>query len=187
MQLGGNANAAQFFRQHNCNTTDAQQKYNSRAAQLYRDKLASAATQAMKTFGTTIFIDGTPVSDDKKADVEEDFFAECSNDNQEDGLYGESKPPPNVIANNNFAPVSTVGFGVASPKVDDAATPAGGAPSTDFLNYSEPVEIKSSIGVRKIQSKRGVCCNERHHEFIVNTIDLCSWLLPRKVAWALQR
>lgn len=103
MQLGGNANAAQFFRQHNCNTTDAQQKYNSRAAQLYRDKLACSAQQAMKTYGTAVFIDGTSsaVVDDKQPAEEEDFFSECANDNMGDGFIGGGGGKS--VVNNNIS------------------------------------------------------------------------------------
>lgn len=44
-----------FFRQYNCVSKDAQQKYNSRAAQLYKEKLLQSAKQAMKTYGTQVF------------------------------------------------------------------------------------------------------------------------------------
>ncbi|XP_071445519.1 ADP-ribosylation factor GTPase-activating protein 2 isoform X3 [Hetaerina americana] len=54
MQFGGNSNARTFFRQHNCTTTDAQQKYNSRAAQLYKEKLRHLALHGNTSNGTSL-------------------------------------------------------------------------------------------------------------------------------------
>ncbi|XP_013197282.1 ADP-ribosylation factor GTPase-activating protein 3 isoform X2 [Amyelois transitella] len=60
MQLGGNVNATQFFRTHGLVTDDARQKYSSRVAQLYRDKLSAMSEQAMKTYGTKLHLDPMP-------------------------------------------------------------------------------------------------------------------------------
>ncbi|XP_041254772.1 ADP-ribosylation factor GTPase-activating protein 3 isoform X2 [Onychostruthus taczanowskii] len=76
MQVGGNANASAFFHQHGCTTSDTNAKYNSRAAQLYKEKIKSLATQATRKHGTDLWTDGCaipPASPQNKE--EEDFFA----------------------------------------------------------------------------------------------------------------
>uniref|UniRef100_A0A8C3CPY3 ADP-ribosylation factor GTPase-activating protein 2 n=1 Tax=Cairina moschata TaxID=8855 RepID=A0A8C3CPY3_CAIMO len=77
MQVGSNANATAFFRQHGCTTTDANAKYNSRAAQMYREKIRQLASAAMAKYGTDLLIDGlsgAPGHSPDKSDA--DFFME---------------------------------------------------------------------------------------------------------------
>uniref|UniRef100_A0A646QEF5 ADP-ribosylation factor GTPase-activating protein 2 n=1 Tax=Hemiscolopendra marginata TaxID=943146 RepID=A0A646QEF5_9MYRI len=74
MQCGGNANAMSFFRQHNCTTTDSQQKYNSRAAQLYREKLHHLAVTAMRSHGTKLHVDSGQEHPSSPEQKEVDFF-----------------------------------------------------------------------------------------------------------------
>ncbi|KPP67233.1 ADP-ribosylation factor GTPase-activating protein 2-like, partial [Scleropages formosus] len=52
MQVGGNANATAFFRQHGCTTNDTNAKYNSRAAQMYREKIRQLASAALSKYGS---------------------------------------------------------------------------------------------------------------------------------------
>ncbi|CAG9535025.1 unnamed protein product [Cercopithifilaria johnstoni] len=81
MQVGGNAKANSFFKQHGCNTSDAQQKYNSRASNLYKEKLALLAIEAHRQYGTSLMMENSDlitneVFDEKNAKEEVDFFSQ---------------------------------------------------------------------------------------------------------------
>ena len=52
--MGGNAKASSFFRSHNCLITDTQEKYKSRAAQMYRERLQQEAVQAIRVKGDQV-------------------------------------------------------------------------------------------------------------------------------------
>jgi ADP-ribosylation factor GTPase-activating protein 2/3 len=56
MQVGGNAQATAFFRQHGCTTTNHSTKYNSRAAALYKEKITQMAERAHRKFGTDVSV-----------------------------------------------------------------------------------------------------------------------------------
>ncbi|KAK5848920.1 hypothetical protein PBY51_008604 [Eleginops maclovinus] len=76
MQVGGNATAISFFSQHGCTTSAANTKYNSRAAQQYRDKIKTLATQATRRHGTELWLDSqAPLSPTSPEDKQVDFFS----------------------------------------------------------------------------------------------------------------
>ncbi|KAH8380630.1 hypothetical protein KR009_011890 [Drosophila setifemur] len=141
MQLGGNANASQFFRSHNCTSTDAQVKYNSRAAQLYKDKLSSQAQQAQKVHGIKLHLEQTDKSEGNETPKEEDFFAQCDDDADFN------------VENNNVSKLEAKP--AAAPLISLEAQLGGGAPSVDLLNSVVPKAAPASFGVRKIQPKKG--------------------------------
>ncbi|XP_061195073.1 ADP-ribosylation factor GTPase-activating protein 2-like isoform X2 [Saccostrea echinata] len=151
MQVGGNANATAFFRQHGCTTSDAQQKYHSRAAKLYKDKLHSLATNAMRLHGTKLHIDShhEPTSPTTKEEV--DFFKEHADsidstpiaENQK--LFSASEPQP--IKNGNLKKEDF------DPSEGPSVEAALSMSPTSAAAQAEP--RKSIIGAKKPAGRKG--------------------------------
>ncbi|XP_007519129.1 ADP-ribosylation factor GTPase-activating protein 2 isoform X2 [Erinaceus europaeus] len=76
MQVGGNANATAFFRQHGCTASDANAKYNSRAAQMYREKIRQLGSAALAKHGTDLWIDTSSAPTHSPEKKDSDFFTE---------------------------------------------------------------------------------------------------------------
>ncbi|EGT51703.1 hypothetical protein CAEBREN_13426 [Caenorhabditis brenneri] len=124
MQLGGNGNATQFFKAHGCNTTEAQQKYKSRAAQMYRDKLAAICQEAQRKYGTQLIIDTVTHAEEKTAE-EEDFFAQD---------FGHTSASATSLSSDAY---------ITEHKTEDSQH----GPSVDHLDASVPVPTAAPVSV----------------------------------------
>ncbi|XP_029836806.2 ADP-ribosylation factor GTPase-activating protein 3 [Ixodes scapularis] len=151
MQVGGNANAVAFFQQHSCNTTDAQQKYHSRVAQLYREKLHQQAAAAMRLHGTKLLLDhvespcGSP---ETKEDI--DFFKELEKERaaaqeQDDALNAEWRSAGALF----HAPTEPV---QVTPSLSSAATPAA-TPAPSLSSGRKPQRKPGKgLGAQKVSA-----------------------------------
>ena len=72
MQAGGNANGKAFFKKHNNITSDIQQKYSSRAAVMYREKIERDAIALQKKLKGNLFV--ADANDTDEANHDENFF-----------------------------------------------------------------------------------------------------------------
>ncbi|XP_071942765.1 ADP-ribosylation factor GTPase-activating protein 2-like isoform X2 [Antedon mediterranea] len=153
MQVGGNANATAFFRQHNCLTNDANAKYNSRAAQLYKDKVKQQASAAMRKYGTELHIEEIAhmYSPDKK---EGDFFQELTKVDEKASFIQNTTT--SVPINNGKTQAASTNKAVQEDDDPDAVPDVSAALGTSPSKVkAEP--RKSTIGTRKPTSaKKGL-------------------------------
>uniref|UniRef100_A0A674KG48 ADP-ribosylation factor GTPase-activating protein 3 n=1 Tax=Terrapene triunguis TaxID=2587831 RepID=A0A674KG48_9SAUR len=166
MQIGGNANASAFFQQHGCITNDTNAKYNSRGAQLYREKIKYLATQATRKHGTDLWIDGCgipPVSPQQK---EEDFFASHASLKVSSTEWASSEPEPvfQKEGSSEIIPESNEGEPDHGPSVDCLSVSpkaalaellnlnaAGIAPNKEGTSImkKKPNQAKKGLGAKK--------------------------------------
>ncbi|XP_026859717.2 ADP-ribosylation factor GTPase-activating protein 3 isoform X2 [Electrophorus electricus] len=141
MQVGGNASATAFFSQHGGTDGAANVKYNSRAAQLYREKIKSLATHATRHRGTELWLDSqAPLSPTSPGDKMEDFFSQHT---QNEGSSVQQMLPSQAILqddnNDNNEEGPSVELLSVSPK-------ASLEPS---LLKKKPATAKKTLGSKK--------------------------------------
>ncbi|XP_028255867.1 ADP-ribosylation factor GTPase-activating protein 3 [Parambassis ranga] len=149
MQVGGNAVAIAFFSQHGCTASAANAKYNSRAAQLYREKIKTLATQATRSHGTELWLESQgPLSPTSPEDKQVDFFSM------------HSQPVPEIL---NMAKMSLSSSSEKPVTNEDQNGNVEEGPSVEMLSVSpkanpEPSSLlkkKPAAAKKMLASKKG--------------------------------
>ncbi|XP_037551919.1 ADP-ribosylation factor GTPase-activating protein 3 [Nematolebias whitei] len=152
MQVGGNASAIAFFNQHGCQASAANAKYNSRAAQLYREKIKTLATQATRRHGTELWLDSqAPLSPTSPEDKQVDFFSvhsQASSDNlnlDKMNLSSSTSEKP-VAQEKNEDPNGNLEEG---PTVDMLSVSSKANPEPASLLKKKPAAAKKTLASKK--------------------------------------
>ncbi|XP_056134249.1 ADP-ribosylation factor GTPase-activating protein 2 isoform X2 [Lampris incognitus] len=160
MQVGGNANATAFFRQHGCSTNDTNAKYNSRAAQMYRDKIRQLANTALSKYGNDLWIDcssgGTPAaaSEEKEAD----FFAEHTQADNDWSMTASTQSQQNgASVNPQLIEVTTKAQDAANSQPEEGPSIEGLSTSPkatldvkpSIIGKKKPMAAKKGLGTKK--------------------------------------
>ncbi|XP_054438457.1 ADP-ribosylation factor GTPase-activating protein 3 [Pteronotus mesoamericanus] len=148
MQVGGNANASSFFHQHGCATSDTNAKYNSRAAQLYRDRVKSLASQATRKHGTDLWLDSCVVPSLSPAPKEEDFFASHASPEVSGAGWTSAHPEPSSVAPRS-AEAAPAGGPEQGPSVEGLNVPTKAALEVSSIIKKKPNQPKKGLGTKK--------------------------------------
>ncbi|KAM3833397.1 ADP-ribosylation factor GTPase-activating protein 3 isoform 2-T2 [Vipera latastei] len=149
MQVGGNANASAFFHQHGCTTNDTNAKYNSRTAQLYRDKIRSLAAQATRKYGRDLWIDGCGAPPLSPQEKEEDFFASHGSTlviDWESSQQETINPQQNSSENNSESKDEDPEDG---PSIDYLSVSPQANLEVGYMMKKKPNQVKKGIGAKK--------------------------------------
>uniref|UniRef100_A0A9L0K5S7 ADP-ribosylation factor GTPase-activating protein 3 n=1 Tax=Equus asinus TaxID=9793 RepID=A0A9L0K5S7_EQUAS len=166
MQVGGNANASSFFHQHGCATNDSNAKYNSRAAQLYRERIRSLASQATRKHGTDLWLDSCVVPPASPPPKEEDFFASHASPEVSGPGWASAQPEPSSLAPRNVetTPANHQGGQEQGPSVDGLNAPTKAALEVSSIIKKKPSQAKKGLGAKKgslgAQKLSNTCFNE---------------------------
>ncbi|XP_053517864.1 ADP-ribosylation factor GTPase-activating protein 3 isoform X1 [Artibeus jamaicensis] len=165
MQVGGNANAASFFHQHGCATSDTNAKYNSRAAQLYRDRIKSLASQATRKHGTDLWLDSCAVPPLSPVPKEEDFFASHASPEVTGTGWASAGPEPSSAPRSEDPPpANNEGGPEQGPSVEGLNIPTKAALEVSSIIKKKPSQAKKGLGAKKgslgAQKLTNTCFNE---------------------------
>ncbi|XP_071761708.1 ADP-ribosylation factor GTPase-activating protein 3 [Centroberyx gerrardi] len=139
MQVGGNASAIAFFSQHACTTSAANAKYNSRAAQLYREKIKTLATQATRRHGTELWLDSqAPLSPTSPDNKQVDFFS----------LHSQAAPENLNMAQMTLSSSASEKPSTPETEGDKNGNPEDG-PNVDMLSVSPKANPEPSSLLKK--------------------------------------